>query len=413
MPAMRYFLAAGIMLLSACTAIPGGKMPPAAAPPPASPPAPVSTISPPSAAVAPVAVNSAALGIAPAGSLAALLSAAPGTGTDRLEAALSAFRLTCPSLLRREDASGLTQREDWQGACNAAANWDGNALSFFSTHFDAVRLGDGRAFVTGYYEPEIRASRKKAPGFETPVYRRPDDLVDVDLGLFSDDLKGKRIRGRVDGKNFIPYPEREEIEEGALSGRGLEIAYAADAVELFFLQIQGSGRLRFPDGSVMRIGYDGQNGRAYTGIGRLMKERGQLINGDASMQGLVGWLHANPDEGRQVMRENKSFIFFREITGPGPLGALGKPVTGRTSVAADPQFIPLGAPVLLSMDRDEPNGLWIAQDTGGAIKGANRFDTFWGAGDDAARIAGGMSARGQALILLPKGTTGRLTGPDE
>jgi membrane-bound lytic murein transglycosylase A len=139
-----------------------------------------------------------------------------------------------------------------------------------------------------------------------------------------------------------------------------------------------------------------------------MKDRGLLGTGQTSMQGIVAWLRANPEEGRAIMRENKSYIFFQELTGPGPLGALGLPVTGRATVATDPKFVPLGAPVLLVVDRPEVNGIWVAQDTGGAIKGANRFDTFWGAGEDAARIAGGMQARGKSYILLPKGSLARL-----
>ena len=335
-----------------------------------------------------------------------------GTGDIAPEAArraLVAFRLSCPSLVKRRDQSDLTRPVDWETACAAAPRWpDGEAGRFFAEWFEPVRIADGRAFATGYYEPEIAGSRNRQPGYEVPVYRRPGDLIEVDLGLFSADLKGKRVRGRVQDGRLIPYFDRAEIEDGALSRQGLEIAWAADPVELFFLQIQGSGRLRLPDGTVMRIGYDGQNGRDYTAIGRLLRERGLLAPGQASMQGIMEWLRANPAEGRGIMRENRSWIFFRELVGPGPLGALGLPVTGRASVAVDPAFIPLGAPVLLAMDRPEASGLWVAQDTGGAIKGANRFDTFWGAGDEARMIAGGMSARGQALLLLPKGTMARL-----
>jgi len=160
---------------------------------------------------------------------------------------------------------------------------------------------------------------------------------------------------------------------------------------------------------VVRIGYAGQNGRDYTGIGKLMKDRGLLGPGQTSMQGIVAWLRANPEQGRVIMRENKSFVFFKELDGAGPLGAMGYPVAGWTSVAADPKFVPLGAPLFLSADRTDATGLWVAQDTGGAIKGANRIDTFWGAGDDARAIAGGMAARGTAWLLLPKGTLARLT----
>ena len=332
-----------------------------------------------------------------------------GVAPEQATAALIAFRLSCPSVQRRTDASGLTQPGEWAEACSAASGWaDRDAGNFFSRYFGTVQVGAGAAFVTGYYEPEIAASRTRRPGYDVPIYRRPADLVDVDLGLFSKDLQGKKIRGRVDGSNFIPYYDRLAIERGALAGRGLEIAWAADAAEFFFLQVQGSGRLRLPDGGVMRIGYDSQNGRDYVGIGKLLLDRGALQPGQASMQGILDYLRADPVRGAAVMNENPSWVFFRELTGPGPLGALGVPVTGRASVAADPKYVPLGALVFLSLDRAEPNGLWVAQDTGGAIKGANRFDSFWGAGDKARAIAGGMAARGSALILLPRAAVARL-----
>jgi len=158
----------------------------------------------------------------------------------------------------------------------------------------------------------------------------------------------------------------------------------------------------------MRIGYAGQNGREYVAIGRLLRERG-LLPAPVGMQRIRDWIAANPEAGRALMRENPSYVFFQELTGPGPLGALGRPVTPRTSVAADPKFVPLGAPVLLSgMDNPAADGLWVAQDTGGAIRGPNRFDTFWGAGAEAAATAGSMQSRGRAALLLPRGTLRRL-----
>ena len=316
--------------------------------------------------------------------------------------------------MRRADASGLTQREDWVPVC-AAAMIATDARAFFADQLTAVRVGDGRAFFTGYYEPEIRASRSRAPGYDTPIYRVPMDLIEVDLGTFNSQLAGKRVRGRVDGERLVPYHDRAAIDAGALAGRGLELAWAADPIELFFLQVQGSGRLRLPDGQIMRIGYAGQNGRDYVAIGRVLREAGALQPGQATMQGIVAYLSVQPDRGRSTMQRNPSYVFFRELEGEGAIGALGVPVRARASVAADPAFVPLGAPVWL---RAEPGatapveGLWIAQDTGGAIRGANRFDTFWGAGAEAARIAGGMSARGDALVLLPKVSVARLTAPD-
>jgi len=319
-------------------------------------------------------------------------------------AALRAFRTSCPDLVRREDVSGLTRPTDWTTACAAAVTWsEADALAFLAAHLEGAVVGEGGAFATGYYEPEIAGSRDHRPGYEVPVYAKPPDLLD------SDPITGESKRGRV-GENgeYVLYHDRAAIEDGILAGRGLEIAWAADPVDLFFLQIQGSGRLRLPDGSVMRIGYAGQNGREYVAIGRLMRERG-ILQSPITMQAIVEWLRAHPEEGRALMRENLSYVFFRELIGPGPLGALGRPVTARVSVAADPRFVPLGAPVVLGgMDNGLANGLWVAQDTGGAIRGANRFDTFWGAGPQAAVIAGGMSANGRAFLLLPRGTLARL-----
>lgn len=363
---------------------------------------PATPLPPVPAAVPPGATTAAAAEILPGPPVAAL----PMT-ERQAEAGRVAFVLSCPGLMRRTDASGLAQGADWKPACDAArAVGPGQARAFFAQYLEAVQVGDGKAFATGYYEPEIAASRERRPGYEVPIYARPEDLIDVDLGRFSDELKGRKIRGRVSGTDFVQYHDRTQIEEGALDGKARVLAWAADPVEFFFLQIQGSGRLRLPDGSVMRIGYDTQNGRAYTGIGKLMRDRGLLGPGQTSMQGIVAWLRANPEQGRAIMRENKSFVFFREIT-TLPIGAMGYPVTGRVSAAADPKFTPLGAPVFLSLDRADATGLWVAQDTGGAIKGANRYDTFWGAGPLAEATAGGMSARGTAFLLLPRGTLAR------
>lgn len=357
----------------------------------------------------PAAQNAALLGVHRGAPVAGL-----GFGSERARAALASFIQSCPRLVRRNDASGLTRPEDWQPACSAAPGWDpAEAARFFTTWFETAEVGEGEAFVTGYYEPEIAGSRVPAPGYAVPVYALPPDLVRARSGDAPPLPDGRQPLGRYDvGGRFVPYWDRAEIEDGALAGRGLEIAWAADPAEFFFLQVQGSGRLRTPDGSVIRLGFAGQNGRDYTGIGSLMRARGLIGSGPGqypgSMQGIVRYLHEHPEDGRALMRQNRSFVFFREIAGEGPVGALGVPVRGGTTLAADPAFVPLGAPVWLQTDRREVGGLWVAQDTGGAIKGANRFDSFWGAGADARTIAGGMSARGQALILVPKGTLARL-----
>jgi membrane-bound lytic murein transglycosylase A len=329
-----------------------------------------------------------------------------GLTPENARAALAAFRLSCPALVRRKDASGLAQPADWRPACDdAMTRLDVDGPAFFAQWFEAAVVSGGSSFATGYYEPEIEGARTQIAGYNTPVYRRPPDLV---TGEFGGPAGSGKKRGRMQDGRLVPYYERAEIENGALAGQGLDIAWARDPIEFFFLQIQGSGRLLQPDGTVMRIGYDGQNGREYVAVGKLMREQGLIVPGQLSMQGVMAALRAQPDGGRAIMQADKSYVFFRELIGPGPIGALSVAVTGHASVAADPKFIPLGAPVFLSMDRAEASGLWVAQDTGGAIKGANRFDTFWGAGAEARRIAGGMSARGRALILLPKGSVARL-----
>ena len=380
----RALALATFVFLSACATRPVET--PAPAPAPASAPAPV-----PAPAVPPPPANAIAAGVS--------LSAAPQFITQ-LDAsrALQAFRTSCPALLKRQDQSGLTGTQDWTAVCAEAATvTPANAAAFFRDRFDWISVGQGKAFATGYYEPEIVGSRTPQPGY-VPIYKVPSDLVRCTRP------DGQTGRGRIDETGVCSlYYTRAEIEDGILANKGLEIAWAADPVELFFLEIQGSGRVRFPDGSVMRLGYADQNGREYVAIGRLLRERGTLPPGSANKQAIKDWMRANADQGKALMRENLSYIFFRELTGPGPLGAMNVPVSPRATVAADPKFVPLGAPVFLALDRPEAYGFWIAQDTGGAIKGANRFDTFWGAGVEATQLAGGMSANGVALILVPKG----------
>jgi membrane-bound lytic murein transglycosylase A len=387
--ASRAIAIATLALLAACA-------PRRPAPPTLPPPVEVPPVKPPTPPVPPPPVNAAAAGVT---------LAQPRTIDEaRAASALRAFLLSCPSLVRRTDKSGLAGGADWQALCSEARTVPAGAASaFFRDRFEWVRVGEGKAFATGYYEPEIAGVRTPQAGFEIPIYRTPPDLVRCTKA------DGTTGRGRVDETGTcVLYYTRAEIEDGVLAGRGLELAWAADPIDLFFLEIQGSGRLKAPDGSVMRIGYDNQNGRDYVAIGRLLRDRGILPPGGANMAAITAWMRSQPDGGKALMRENLSYIFFKELTGPGPLGALAIAVTPRITVAADPLFTPLGAPVFVDLDRDEADGLWVAQDTGGAIKGANRFETFWGAGDEAKRIAGGMSANGSALILLPRGSVARI-----
>ena len=386
---VRAFALASFMLIAACART--VQVTPSPAPPAQVPPAPPVPTPPPPPP--PANAREAGLAVVP-----------PPAVLDEVAAsrALQAFRISCPALQQRQDKSLLATGADWASVCSEAQRVQpGTAAAFFRDRFDWVRVGDGKAFATGYYIPEIAGSRTPAPGYGVPIYRTPPDLVRCTRP------DGTTGRARIDSTGAcVPYFTRAEIEDGALAGKGLEIGWAADPVELFFIEIQGSGELRLPDGGVMRIGYDNQNGRDYVAIGRLLRERGILPPGGANMQSIKDWIRANPDQGRALLRENTSYIFFKELAGP-PLGSLGLAITPRGTVAADPNFTPLGAPVFLMVDRPEANGLWVAQDVGGAIKGPNRFDTFWGGGPEATATAGGMSASGQALILLPRGVAAR------
>lgn len=425
MSASRQVLALAVLvMLAGC----GRLIPPGSAPPAAGQRPPLAR---PSAARPPRATNPGPATVPTGNALIAGVTSGPpvaglGLTQDKAAGALASFLDSCPKLAIRTDTSGLTQPADWAPACAAATTWPAtDAAGFFSAWFETAIIGPGNAFVTGYYEPEIAGVRTRQPGFDVPVYALPPDLVrqappnpqpgdPPPVPVIS---AGKLPLGRYDADGqFRPYYTRAEIEDGALAGRGLEIAWAADPAEFFFLQIQGSGRLRAPDGSVMRIGFAGQNGLPYRGIGSILKAQGLLGDGpgqyQSSMQGIVQYLHEHPEDGRTLMRQDQSFVFFRELSGAdsttGPIGALNVPVRPRVSLAADPAFVPLGAPVWLTTDRAPTNGLWVAQDTGGAIKGANRFDSFWGTGAEARQIAGGMDARGTALVLLPKGVPARL-----
>lgn len=318
--------------------------------------------------------------------------------------ALQAFRRACPRLLKRDDQSGLTIPADWQAAC---ADREPDPASFFARHFAPVRLGDGRGLATGYFEPEIAGLAAAAPG-AAPVLARPPELVDLNLKDWA--IPGGTIRGLVQGNRIVRAPDRAAIEAGALAGRGLELAWAADPVDLFFLQIQGSGRLRLADGSTLRIGYDGQNGHPYVAIGKLLKDRAILPR--PGMAEIKAWLRANPAQGAALMRENPSYIFFRKLPDAldGPIGALGVPLIAEANAAADPAAIPLGTPVWIETEvAGAPfRRLLVASDTGGAIRGPNRFDIFFGAGEAAGARAGPLAAPLSATLLLPKAAARRL-----
>ena len=339
---------------------------------------------------------------APVKPLARVSPAIPAFVAD--DAALAAFRRACPRLLKRTDQSGLTQTSDWQAAC---ADTGTDATVFFQRHFTPVTLNDGKGLATGYFEPEIAGLRSAAPG-AVPVLSRPPELVDLNLNSWN--IEGGTIRGVVKDNQVVRAPDRAAIEAGAFANRGLELAWAADAVDYFFLQIQGSGRLRMPDGQILRIGYASQNGHQYVAIGRLLKDRGILEK--PGMAEIKAWIRANPAAGAALMRENPSYIFMRRLPDniDGPIGALGVPLLTEANVAADPALLPLGAPVWIetTVEGQPFKRLVVASDTGGAIKGPNRFDIFFGGGEGAARKAGSLASPLSATILLPKAAAGRL-----
>jgi membrane-bound lytic murein transglycosylase A len=305
----------------------------------------------------------------------------------------------------------------WRGAC-AAAQALGSpdrdaARRFFEAHlapFQAVAPeGSTEGLITGYYEPLLNGSRMPTARYRFPVFGIPQDLLVVDLAELYPELKGLRLRGRLEGRRVVPYYDRAGIEEGRAPLAGREIVWVDDPVDLFFLQIQGSGRIALDSGETVRVGYADQNGHPYRSIGRILADRGDLPLEKASMQGIRDWARANPGRLTELLNQNASYVFFRELpaTGSGPPGALGVPLTPRRSIAVDPRFIPLGAPVYIAttwpLTSKPLNQLVLAQDTGGAIRGAVRADYFWGFGEDAAREAGRMKQPLRMWVLLPKG----------
>lgn len=308
----------------------------------------------------------------------------------------------------------LRAQEAWRQVCAAAASLQRpdreQARRFFETQFLPYQLlqadGGSAGLATGYYEPLLRGSRTPTPRYRFPLYAVPEDLLAVDLPAFG--AEPRQARARIDGRRIVPYYERAQIESGAAPVRGREIAWVDDAVELFFLQIQGSGRIELEGGGVMRVGYADHNGHPYRSIGRLLIDRGELTAERASMQGIKAWAKHNPDKLRAVLDHNPRYVFFRELPPglDGPLGAQGVPLTARRSIAADPRFVPLGAPVFLSttwpLSNRPLNQLMLAQDTGSAIRGAVRADFFWGYGDEAGREAGRMKQPLRMWLLLPR-----------
>lgn len=303
----------------------------------------------------------------------------------------------------------------WKRVCDLARAADGKPghqpRRFFEQHLKpyAIASGDGatNGLVTGYYEPLLRGSRARSKGYEQPVRGVPDDLLTIDLSAVFPELKDKRVRGRLEGNKVVPYWSRAEIAAKGDKLPSRTLLYVDDAVELFFLQVQGSGRVQLADGGMVRLNYADQNGHPYQSIGKTLVERGELKLEEASMQGIQSWARANPARLDALLNANPSYVFFREVpnSNDGPIGALGVPLTAERSIAIDPRSVPLGSPVFLATTRPNSaqpmNRLVLAQDTGGAIKGAVRADFFWGFGKEAGEQAGRMKQGGRMWILLP------------
>ena len=304
-----------------------------------------------------------------------------GWAADDHQAALDVFQNTCRDMRPIE----------WEVVCDyLAANPD--PRRFFETFFSPVLIEDGDPMLfTGYFEPELPGSRVRGDAYQHPIYAVPDDLVSGE-----------------------PYFTRREIDEDQpLAGKGLELAWLTDPVDLFFLQVQGSGRIRLPDGSVMRVGYGGKNSREYSSVGMALVARGIFEPHQVSAAVIRNWVRKNRRAGRELLWENESYVFFREVSEVppelGPLGAMNRSITPMRSVAVDPAFVTLGAPVWIEKEGAEPlNRLMIAQDTGSANKGAQRADIFFGTGEDAGRAAGRIRDAGRMVVLMPSALAHRV-----
>jgi membrane-bound lytic murein transglycosylase A len=310
-----------------------------------------------------------------------------GWREDRHAEALVAFLKTCD----------LINQPEWAPICAVAADVpqdDVSARSFFELFFKPVLVGKPPALFTGYFEPELEGSTVRTGRFRYPIYRRPPELRDG-----------------------VQFHSRQAIETGAIAGRGLELAWLDDPVDVYFLQVQGSGRIRMTDGSVVRVGYAGANGHAYRSVGQEMVRRGTHSLDQVSAPEIASWVRTNPAAGKELLYTNPSYVFFRKIAtlGPtdGPIGAMGRSITTLRSVAIDPKFTPLGAPVWVEKDgRDPIRSLMVAQDTGGAIKGMQRADIFYGTGASAGNAAGTVKDGGRMVLLLPIERAFAMLDPD-
>lgn len=339
----------------------------------------------------------------------------PGWAEDDLQGFGSAFSTNCGVMRLRATAWARICKEAEQLVTNDAQGLRQLVESRFTPHELTDSRGTRSGLITGYYEPLLRGSRTKNSDYQIPLYKTPKDLVNVDLSAIYPEIKSLRLRGRLEGNRVVPYPTRAEIETKRLLA-GQELLWVDDPVEAFFLQVQGSGRVQLPNGETVRVGYAEQNGYPYRSIGRYLIDKGELKPNDASMQSIKAWVAANPHRRDEVLHQNPSVVFFKEITAlpaaQGPLGSMGLPLTAGRSAAVDPRFISAGSLIFMSTrvpktgappkDPGVPfQRLMIAQDTGSAVQGAHRSDIFFGTGSEAGEVAGRMRAEGRVFVLLP------------
>lgn len=344
-------------------------------------------------------------------------AALPNWTGDDLGDVKTALLKSCTAMRKKSgmtapSALGVTAQQ-WQQACDGLEDAT-DVRAFIEQHFKPFAVtanGSADGLFTGYYEKQLHGSLTKSTRYNVPLYKRPPELVMVDLGLFRPALKGERIAGKVVDGYLKPYADRAAIDNGALAGRGLELAWVDDADAAFFLHVQGSGEVALDNGETLRVGYDGQNGHVYNAIGRELIARGELTKDKVSLQTIRDWLKAHPNEAPALRQKNPSYVFFRKLDGSGPVGAQGVELTAMRSLAVDPRFMPYGAPVWLDIQHPQNANakvqrLVIAQDTGGAIRGPVRGDFFWGNGAHAEEIAGVMKSPGRYWVLLPRTVTG-------
>jgi membrane-bound lytic murein transglycosylase A len=336
----------------------------------------------------------------------------PGWRDGNLEPSLRAFLGGCARLSAAKKACELAK--------TLPPGDEDAARRFFEAEFVPYAVvsstsGDS-GMITGYYEPIIEGSRAQTPVHGQPIFGVPDDLIVVDLGTVSPETRGLRLRGRLDGRRLVPYWSRGEIDARGNNFPAPVLAWSADPVELFFLQIQGSGQIQLDNGERLRVGYAEQNGHPYRSLGRHLVDRGEMLLEQASMQGIKAWAAANPAKMRDALAQNPSYVFFRELpVTDGPIGALNVPLHAERSLAVDRRFVPLGSPVYLAttypLSESRLERLMAAHDTGGAIRGVVRADFYWGTGPDAGAQAGRMRQQGRLWLLWPTGEPLPTTGP--